>query len=109
MNYPRPETTPGVFLEHFDLSEPLEDGTEAICYKAMHQIAKQTAAENDWGFRSYSSNETPGTRDDYIRRNIRSFPMMILYLDGEELGRLVLACGTTGDLRNWAFRLLEPA
>ena len=107
--YPRPETTPGIFLEHFDLSEPLANGDEVIVYKLAYLNAKEVAATCGWGFRSYSSRETPGTREDYLIRNISSFPLVILYRDGEELGRYGISLGTPGDLRNWAFRLLGLA
>ncbi len=106
MNYPRPETIPGIFLEHFDLSEPLEDGSEPIVYRTVYLAAKEVAAIEGWGFRSYSSLETPGKRQDYIDRRISSFPMVILYRDGVELGRWIISLASVEDFQNWADKLL---
>lgn len=106
MNYPRPETTPGIFLEHFDLSEPLANGDEVIVYKLAYLNAKEVAATCGWGFRFYSSRETPGTREDYLIRNISSFPLVILYRDGEELGRYGYIFADREGLLLWSGKLL---
>lgn len=106
MNQPRPETTPGVFLAHFDLSEPLGNGEEVIIYHGTYLAAKELAAGEGWTFRSYSSKETPGTRQDFLIRNIRSFPMVILYRDGIELGRISVAYAGVSYFRNWSHKLL---
>lgn len=102
---PRPETTPGVFIEHFDLCEPY--GTqESMVYPHLFRKAKEVCTMNGWSFRSYSSVETPGVRADFINRNIRSFPTLILYRDGVELGRWTAIVGTVEQIISWAENLL---
>jgi hypothetical protein len=106
MNHPRSGTSPGIFLEHFDFSEPLDVGQDGIIYRGVYLAAKEAAAVSGWGFRSYSSKETPGTRQDFVDRNIRSFPMVILYRDGIEVGRWVISLASVEDFQNWAHKLL---
>jgi hypothetical protein len=107
MNYPLPETTPGIFLEYFDFDAPSEDGTENIIHPYNTIEAKKAALEEGWTLRSYSSNETPGARQDFINRNIRSFPTRILYRDGLELGRDTCVIHSAPGIIAWAEQLLE--
>ncbi len=106
MTHPRPETTPGVFLEHFDLSWPLRDGADGIIYGYLFRAAMEAAAAAGWTFRSYSSVETPGTDDDWIRRQIRAFPTLILFRDGVELGRHTAIINTVQGIQLWGNKLL---
>ena len=108
MNHPRPETTPGVFLEHFDLSPPM-GGRDGIVYGGLFKTAMETAVLAGWTFRSYSSLETPGTQEDFIHRQLRSFPTLILYRDGVELGRRTAALGTVAGILAWGNKLLGVA
>jgi hypothetical protein len=110
MNYPRPETTPGVFLEHFDATAPSADGREVIVYQLVHRVAKEAARLAGWSFRSYSSVDTPGVMEDFVSRRIMSFPMVILFRDGIELGRAVCPpiCDSAWVLE-WGNKLLGVA
>jgi hypothetical protein len=113
-NAPCAENTTGVLMEHFDLSTPYEDGEEVIIYGRLYETAKETAASAGWAFRSYSSHETPGCDADYIKRNIRQFPTLILFRDGVELGRHTAIINTVAGILFWAKTLLgieceEPA
>lgn len=106
MNYPRPETTPGIFLEHFDLSEAM-NAQDSIVYRSVYAGAKEAAALSGWTFRSYSSAETPCTREEFLARGFRSFPTLILYRNGVELGRLSGQIGYgVGYVQTWADKLL---
>lgn len=106
MNHPRPETTPGVFLEHFDLCEPM-NGQDSIVYRSVYDGAKEAAALYGWTFRSCSSANTPCTREEFLARGFRSFPTLILYRDGIELGRLSGPIGYgVGYVQTWAGKLL---
>lgn len=102
---PRGENTAGVLLEHFDLSPPHEDGSEGIIYRRLYETAMKAAAWAGWIFRSYSSQATPGTREDWIVRNIRSFPTLIVFRDGVELGRHVYVQNTVSGIIEWASKL----
>jgi hypothetical protein len=104
-NRPRYETTRDVFLEHFDMSWPV-DGEEVIVYRGVLNSARQAAEHQGWAFRSYSTADSGGTREDFIKRNIRHFPTLILYLDGNELGRLNEVSTTVERVRSWAKILL---
>jgi hypothetical protein len=106
VDYSKPETTPGVFLEHFDLSCPLQDGLDGIVYGHLFRCAKEAASTAGWIFRSYSSLETPGTDQDWRDRNIRAFPMLILYRNGIELGRHPYVCNTGPGIIAWGNQLL---
>ena len=103
--HPRPETTLGIFLEHFDLSCP-SNGLEVIVYRQLVDAAEQAAALAGWHFRSYSKLATAGTCQDYFVRNIRSFPMLILYRDGIELGRSCICMNPVEEIISWGNRLL---
>lgn len=102
--HPRPETTPGVFLEHFDMSWPTHG---EVVYIGVLNSARQAAEHAGWGFRSYSAAESGGTHEDFINRNIRSFPTLILYCDGVELDRLTWVSQTVRGILSWAGQLLK--
>ncbi|MCF7675888.1 MAG: WYL domain-containing protein [Akkermansiaceae bacterium] len=106
MDYPTPETTPGVFLEHFDLSPPTGDGQDGIIYGHLFKNAKEAAEVTGWRFRSYSSRETPGTMEDFSHRQIRAFPTLILYCDGVELGRHTFVHNSVEGIVAWGNKLL---
>ncbi len=106
MNHSRPETTAGVFLEHFDLSPPLDDSREWIIYGHLFRTAREAADAEGWTFRSYSSRETPGTDEDFLGRKIRSFPTLILYRDGVELGRHTAVASSVEGIKYWGNELL---
>lgn len=103
---PCAENTPGVLLEHFDFSTPYEDGEESIIYRGLYEAAKEAAAIAGWAFRSYTSRETPGSDADYIKRNIRHFPTLILFRDGVELGRHTYVHNTVPGILFWGNTLL---
>lgn len=105
-DYPRPENTPGVFIEHFDLSWPIGDGRDGIVYRHLYETAKEATAREGWTFRSYSDVATPGTRADWVARQIRHFPTLILYRDGVELGRHTAIINTLQGILCWAKKLL---
>ncbi|MCU0795909.1 MAG: hypothetical protein MUF31_08240 [Akkermansiaceae bacterium] len=102
---PRAENTAGVLLEHFDLSPPYEDGSEGIVYRHLYETAMKAAAWAGWSFRSYSSQATPGTLEDWMARKIRSFPTLIVFRDGVELGRHVSVQNTVPGIIEWASKL----
>lgn len=106
MTYARPETTPGVFLEHFDLSPPIDDSREWIIYDHLFRTAREAADIAGWTFRSYSSRETPGTDEDFLGREIRSFPTLILFRDGAELGRHTAVANSVEGIKTWGNVLL---
>lgn len=103
---PCAENTPGVLMEHFDLDTPYEDGEEIMIYRGLFEAAKEAAASAGWAFRSYSSRKTPGSRSDYIKRNIRHFPTLLLYRDGAELGRNTVIQNTVPGILSWGHKLL---
>jgi hypothetical protein len=106
--HPLPETTAGIFLEHYDLSFPDETGEAVIVYRQAHRAARDAAREAGWMFRSYSDVEMPGTGDDFARRNIRSFPTLILFRDGMPLGRRISpGLDMKEDVLEWARVLLD--
>ena len=105
-SHPRPETTPGVFLEHYDFSWP-QDGRECVIYVPLMQAAQQAAAQAGWHFRSYSSLATPGTMEDFVARNMRSFPMLILFRDGIELGRSFYCMNPVEEIIVWGNKVLR--
>lgn len=106
--HPRPETTAGIFLEHYDLSWPLDATESGIVYPLAHQAARDAAREAGWMFRSYSDVEMPGTGEDFVRRNIRSFPTLILFRDGLPLGRRISSPLDRKDhVLEWARGLLD--
>lgn len=109
MNDPRPETTSGIFLEHFDLGEAT-GGQDCIVYRSVYEGSKEAAALSGWAFRSYSRAEIPATCADFIARGFGSFPTLILYRDGAELGRLSgpVGYGVTHVLK-WAGELIGAA
>lgn len=80
---------------------------EIILYKYALESAQRAAEQADWAFYSYRTAGSNGTREDYIRRNIRHFPTLILYLDGKELGRLTEVSTTVVRVLSWAKKLLE--
>ena len=109
VDYPTPETTPGIFLEHFDLSPPMGNGSAGIIYGHLFNNAIKAAREGGWMFRSYSSTEMPGTMGDYRHRQVRAFPTLILYRDGVELGRHTYVHNTVQGILDWGNQLLETA
>ncbi len=106
MSLCRPETTPGVFLEHFDMTWPT-DGEESIVYSGVLHAARQAAEHAGWAFYSYSAADSGATREDFIHRNIRAFPTLILYFDGVEFGRLTWVAHTVSGILSWAKELLK--
>jgi hypothetical protein len=83
------------------------DGVDGIVYKNALESAQQVTKQAVWVFCSYSIAGSSGTREDYIKRNIRHFPTLILYLDGKELGRLTEISTTVERVRSWAKILLK--
>jgi hypothetical protein len=104
---PRPENTAGVFLEHFDLGPP-EDGP-LVTNRVVETGAREAAAAMGWSYRSYSSGMLPAGPEDFHRRRITSFPQLILFRDGVELGRWVISLATKEHIVEWANRLLSNA
>ncbi|MDP3851343.1 MAG: hypothetical protein Q8Q59_12620 [Luteolibacter sp.] len=105
-DYPRPETNPGVFIEHFDFSPPYGDGRDGVIYRRLYEAAKEAATIEGWSFRSYSVVATPGSDVDWIARQIRHFPTLILYRDGVELGRHTAIVNTVPGILFWTKKLL---
>lgn len=105
--YPLPENTPGIFIEHFDLGPPGAD--DSIVYAYLFRAAKQACLQQGWAFRSFSSTETPGVREDFLQRKIKAFPTLILYSDGVELGRRTTIIGTVEEIIDWVESLLAGA
>ena len=101
-----PENTPGVFIEHFELFPPTGDGRDSIIYSKLYDAAKEAAGSAGWTFRSYSAAATPGTHDDWVARQIRHFPTLILFRDGVELGRHTAIYNTVPGIICWAYKLL---
>ncbi len=104
-HFPSARNTPGVFLEHFDLGSA-EGGVDQIIYRRLYETAMRAAEVAGWGFRSFSAAATSGTRADFMERNIRSFPTLILYRDGAELGRQSFIYNTVRGIFDWAVELL---
>ena len=104
---PTPENTPGLFLEHFDLSPASGECDPSLVYPAALQAARDTATFLASSFRSYSDGQIPSTMDNFVRRNIRSFPTYILFRDGVELGRTSMLVLSAEPLIAWASKLLE--
>lgn len=105
--YPRPENTPGVFLEHYDLTWPRCEGESGFMAYSIYENAKEAAATAGWGFRSYSSLETPGTAEDFGLRTIMHFPTLILFKDGVELGRYKYSTSPVKIILEWGNELLR--
>ena len=102
----KPENTPGVFLEHFDLSHHFHPGVDSVVYGHVLKAAREAASTAGWTFRSYSSEETAASADDFEARTIRDFPTLILWNDGRELGRSTSVVADVSGLLAWAETLL---
>jgi hypothetical protein len=72
-----------VLFEHFDL---LPSDLCEMIYPHVLNAAQETAALAGWAFRAYSSGEIPLTIADFHVRQLRSFPLHILWRDGIEPG-----------------------
>lgn len=96
-----------IVLEHFDIAPPSENGDENIIYPHVYLAAKEAASQAGWEFRSYSSAETPGTYEDFKKRQIRIFPTLILYEEGKEIGRYT-SLGISPELViSWVAKLIS--
>lgn len=91
----KPENTPGIFLEHFDVAPG------QVTHEQILKTARQVAMERGWGFRSYSSGEWWATNEDFVSRRIVSFPTLVLFLDGEEAGRITMSEMAPSFISRW--------
>lgn len=73
-----------------------------VTHEQVLEAARQAAETNGWGFRSYSSGEWWATNEDFIERRIVSFPTLVLFLDGEEAGRITMSEMTPNFISQWA-------
>ena len=85
------------------------NGRDGIVYGGLFKTAMEAAVLAGWTFRSYSSLETLGTQEDFIHRQLRSFPTLILYRDGVELGRHIYIFNTVAGILAWENKLLGVA